>query len=63
VNAPVTAVFCSTVPQFGFTPLSDISKVAETKEPLSCRPCGIHGFSSCPLGHFKCAEIDVHEIV
>lgn len=63
VNAPVTAVFCSTIPEFGFTPLSGKSKVVETRERLSCRPCGIHGFSSCPQGHFKCAEIDVHEIV
>src|SRR5690606_18796652 len=31
VNAPVTAVFCSTVPEFGFTPLSDHSRIVETK--------------------------------
>ncbi len=63
VDAPVTAVYCSTVPEFGFTPLSGKSKVAETREHLSCRPCGIHGFRNCPEGHFKCADIDVHEIV
>lgn len=56
VNAPVTAVFCSTVPTFGFGPLSDNSKVVETKEILSCRPCGLHGFRSCPQEHFKCAN-------
>lgn len=55
VGAPVTAVFCSTVPAFGFGPLSPVSFVVETKEPLACRPCGLHGHGACPLGHFRCA--------
>jgi heptosyltransferase-2 len=55
VNAPVTAIFCSTVPAFGFGPLSDDSMVIETDEALPCRPCGLHGFKSCPEKHFKCA--------
>jgi heptosyltransferase-2 len=55
MNAPVTAVFCSTIPGFGFGPLSERSRVVETQEPLDCRPCGIHGFSACPRGHFRCA--------
>lgn len=56
VNAPVAAVFCSTVPTFGFTPLSNISTVVETEHPLACRPCGLHGYRACPKGHFACAE-------
>lgn len=56
VNAPVTAIFCSTVPAFGFGPLSDNSTIVETTEQLSCRPCGLHGYQKCPEGHFKCAE-------
>ena len=55
MNAKVTAVFCSTVPSFGFGPLSDDATILETKEKLSCRPCGLHGFKACPQGHFKCA--------
>ena len=55
VDAPVTAVFCSTVPAFGFGPLSLVSAVVETKELLACRPCGLHGHGACPLGHFRCA--------
>ncbi len=54
-NAPVTAIYCSTVPSFGFGPLSDQSVIIETKEKLTCRPCGSHGFKECPQGHFKCA--------
>ena len=57
MNAPVTAIFCSTVPQFGFGPLSTDSRIVETSEKLACRPCGIHGKKACPEGHFRCAEI------
>ncbi len=56
MNAPVTAVFCSTVPAFGFGPLRENGRVVETTEKLDCRPCGLHGHKACPLGHFKCAE-------
>lgn len=56
VNAPVSVVFCSTIPAFGFGPLSDKSFIIETTEKLDCRPCGLHGHKTCPRGHFKCAE-------
>ena len=55
MNAPITGVFCSTVPEFGFGPLSDISFIVETEEKLYCRPCGLHGYRTCPEKHFKCA--------
>lgn len=55
MNAPVTAIFCSTTARFGFGPLSDQSFVVETSDPLSCKPCGLHGKKKCPEGHFKCA--------
>ena len=56
VNAPICAIFCSTVPAFGFTPLSDKSFIIETQKKLDCRPCGLHGYKACPKGHFECAE-------
>ena len=55
VNAPVAAVYCSTVPAFGYGPLSDVKYIIERREPLYCRPCGLHGYATCPQGHFKCA--------
>jgi ADP-heptose:LPS heptosyltransferase len=61
-NAPVTAVFCSTIPEFGFGPLSDNSTIAETLLELDCRPCGLHGYSACPKGHFKCSHIKLPTI-
>tara|TARA_R110002050_G_scaffold297339_2_gene458627 strand:- start:38352 stop:39353 length:1002 start_codon:yes stop_codon:yes gene_type:complete len=56
MNAPVTAIFCSTIPKFGFTPLSENSHIIETIKSLECRPCGLHGLKSCPKGHFECAS-------
>ena len=55
VNAPVTAVYCSTIPAFGFGPLSDKRFIVEIQQPLDCRPCGLHGYRTCPKGHFNCA--------
>ncbi|MBK6890447.1 MAG: glycosyltransferase family 9 protein [Sphingobacteriales bacterium] len=54
VNAPVTAVYCSTSPHFGFGPLSNKARVVEVEQPLSCRPCGIRGYNACPKGNFAC---------
>jgi heptosyltransferase-2 len=56
VNAPVAAIYCSTVPDFGYGPLSDTSFIIETEQTLPCRPCGLHGKKQCPLKHFNCAE-------
>lgn len=56
MNAPVCAVYCSTVPAFGFGPLSEESYIVEIEVPLDCRPCGLHGHKACPEGHFRCAK-------
>ncbi len=64
MNAPTTAIFCSTIQEFGFGPLAENSCVIETAEKLGCRPCGLHGFNKCPKKHFKCAlTIDVHSLL
>ena len=55
INAPVTAFFCSTVPEFGFGPLSEKSEIKQV-ENLECKPCGLHGKKECPLGHFNCGN-------
>lgn len=56
VNAPVCAVFCSTVPAFGFGPLSDVRHMVQVSDALPCRPCGVHGYHRCPKGHFRCGK-------
>lgn len=64
MNAPVTVVYCSTVPEFGFGPRSEISHVVQSPKPLSCRPCGLHGFKKCPEKHFNCAhQIEVKQLL
>ncbi|MEN9976867.1 MAG: hypothetical protein RIR36_1027, partial [Bacteroidota bacterium] len=55
-NAPVAAIYCSTIPAFGYGPLSDTQFVVETLEHLPCKPCGLHGKKVCPLGHFNCGH-------
>ncbi len=62
MNAPVTAFFCSTVPNFGFGPLSEKAQIMESSEELPCRPCGLHGKKTCPKGHFKCSLIDLKNL-
>lgn len=64
VNAKTTAIFCSTVPAFGYTPLADDSVVIDVGNSLDCRPCGLHGHKACPLGHFKCSQdIEVKKVL
>jgi len=53
-NAPVAAIYCSTIPAFGYGPLSSVQFIVETLEHLPCKPCGLHGKKACPLGHFNC---------
>ncbi len=63
MDAPVTAIFCSTIPSFGFGPLSACSKIVETSENLYCRPCGLHGYKSCPEKHFRCSDIPADKLL
>ncbi|KAA9338400.1 glycosyltransferase family 9 protein [Hymenobacter busanensis] len=64
VDAPTCAVFCSTVPYFGFGPLSSFARVVELREELACKPCGLHGYAKCPLSHFHCAHgIDTQQLL
>lgn len=63
-QANTTAIFCSTVTDFGYTPLSKESKVIQLNPRLECMPCGLHGKKQCPLGHFNCAyHIEVDEVI
>ncbi len=55
-GARVTAVFCSTIPQFGFGPAGPNGRIAQFPGELYCRPCGLHGHRACPEGHFRCAR-------
>jgi heptosyltransferase II len=54
-DIPVFAIFGATVPGFGFAPFGEKGYIFENSE-VSCRPCGIHGGSRCPVKTFACME-------
>lgn len=61
-NTPCITIYGPTVPKFGFYPRSSKSAVIEIKD-IDCRPCSIHGYNLCPLGHHRCMELIKPEIV
>jgi len=64
VNAPVTAIYCSTIPEFGYGPLSTKSFVVQINKNLACRPCGLHGKKQCPELHFDCGyKIEIAQLM
>ncbi|MCG8532845.1 MAG: glycosyltransferase family 9 protein [Desulfovibrionales bacterium] len=60
-RTPVTAIFGPTVRSLGFYPRGEDSTVLETD--LECRPCGLHGPTTCPKGHFNCMHSVTPEMV
>ena len=54
-NIPTVMIYGATVPDFGYSTLSDKQYLAQV-DGLSCRPCGIHGGKVCPEKHFKCMK-------
>ena len=62
VDIPVLTLYCSTIPEFGFYPYSSKSRWISISD-LDCKPCGIHGYSKCPLKHFLCGNKLAPEIV
>jgi len=64
MNAPSTAIFCSTITDFGFGPQSTDGLTIEYNKELECKPCGLHGRKECKEGHFDCAnKIDTKELL
>ncbi|MCW8804501.1 MAG: glycosyltransferase family 9 protein [Ignavibacteriaceae bacterium] len=61
-DIPVLTIYCSTVPQFGFYPYNKKSDHI-SYDNLACKPCGIHGYNSCPIGTFDCAKLLFPDLV
>jgi heptosyltransferase II len=55
LKVPTIAVFCSTIPEFGFGPWKNQHQIIEVKD-LACRPCGRHGKKICPTGTEACMK-------
>ena len=63
VNVATVAIFGATIPQFGFAPLAQHSRVVQSG-PLPCRPCSDHGPQVCPKEHFRCMkDISVDQVL
>ncbi len=63
VGTPVVSVFGPTVPRSGLTPFGVPHRIVEL-DGLACRPCGRHGATRCPLGHFRCMrEIEPQRVL
>lgn len=60
-RTPVTAIFGPTVRSLGFFPRGRNATVFEAD--VACRPCGLHGPVSCPLGHHECMRRVMPEAV
>ncbi|MFI5144958.1 MAG: glycosyltransferase family 9 protein [Ignavibacteria bacterium] len=62
-NTPIIIVYGSTIPGFGFYPLTSKNIIIENNS-LDCRPCTDHGRGSCPKQHFKCMQdINIDELL
>ncbi len=63
MNSPCLTIYGPTIPEFGFYPRSQRSKIIQISK-LECRPCSIHGYNQCPLKHHNCMNlIDEKEVL
>ncbi len=63
LKRPMVAVFCSTIPGFGFGPWQNpLARIVEQAD-LDCRPCGRHGHKTCPNGTKACMQIDAEKVL
>lgn len=53
LKIPTVAIFCATIPEFGYGPWRNENRIIEVKN-LDCRPCGRHGGNICPTGTKAC---------
>jgi heptosyltransferase II len=58
---PTVAVFCSTIPEFGFGPWKNKHRIIEKK--MLCRPCGGHGKKQCPENTQACMKHSSKEVI
>ncbi len=60
---PTVAIFCATVPEFGFGPWQNRALIVE-KNGLNCRPCARHGSRDCPNKTRACIDdLPVIEVI
>ncbi len=55
-KTPTVAVFCATVPAFGFGPWQNPKARIVEHPDLACRPCARHGGRKCPNRTWACSR-------
>lgn len=53
-DLPALTIYSSTIAGFGFYPYNKTSAFISFDD-LKCKPCGIHGYQTCPVKTFDCA--------
>ena len=56
------AIFGATHPRLGFKPANKNAVILQNSD-LDCRPCSLHGSTSCPLIHYKCMKSITPELL
>ncbi len=56
MNTPCLTIYGPTIPEFGFYPRSQRSRIIQIPE-LECKPCSIHGYNHCPVKHHNCMNL------
>ena len=67
----ILSVWGNTVPEFGMYPYFATTPTSNNKEEsrmfeiknLHCRPCSKIGYKKCPLGHFKCMQLQDTDLI
>jgi len=62
LHLPIVSIWGNTIPEFGMTPyypkdFDNKQHIIKEVQELECRPCSKIGYKKCPLGHFKCMEM------
>ena len=61
-GTPTVSLFGPTTLELGYRPWQSKAKVVQ--KPLSCRPCGLHGHKTCPIGTHECMKnVAVSDVV
>lgn len=61
-KVPCVAIFCATVPSFGFGAWQNDKAIMLEKKNLACRPCSRHGTKVCKLRTNDCQKISYKEV-
>lgn len=63
IKCPTVAIYCSTIPEFGFGPWNNPASIIVENKDLDCRPCGDHGHRTCPNKTNACMQMPAETVM